>query len=96
MLVRLQFDRIVYDIIDVPKSIMEWYTEHETEFYERLYDWMRKQANKYYKNGCYYYARNEVIEWLNNDILKNDIEKVTIIALDKLDAADDNLPLMSF
>ena len=96
MLVKLQFDEDSYDITDIPKSLMDWYVEHKFEFYNRLKILFRKQGSKNYMNGFYYYAGVEVIEWLNTDLLKDKGEKVEIISFDKLDPADDGLPVMRF
>ena len=97
MLVKLQFDENSYDVIDVPKALMDWYAEHDYEFYKKLMAWLKNQGVKNYKNGRYSYGRDEVIEWLNTDLLQNFSKKIEAIALHKLDdPADIDLPVMDF
>jgi len=94
MLVKLQFDGATYDVIDVPKFLMDdWYVKRKN-FDSCLYTWLKKQGH--YKNDGYSYARDEVIEWLNTEVLKNSDEKVKIVASDKFGSGDDDLPLMFF
>ena len=97
MLVRLEFGSAYYDIIDVPESLIDWYKENRIEFYDRLYNWLENQNDKYYYNDMYHYHREAVIEWLNDDLLNSDNEKAVLVEADKLnDPNDDYLEVMNF
>jgi|GEM_PF-3378507 len=96
MLAKLQFDRNTYDIIDVPEFVIDFYMKDNSVFNDRLYSWLRAKGVPYYTERGYSYARDEIIEWLNSNILKDTGETAKIIALDKLDPSDDALPLLFF
>ena len=96
MLIKLQFDRNTYDVIDVPNTIVEWYGEHRDEFYNRLMSWLREKGEPYYTNGVYCYYNMEVIEWFNDDLLKDSEAIAKIIAYDQNNPSDNDLLSIDF
>ena len=97
MLIKLQFDSPYYDLIDVPKPLIDWYKNNRIIFYHRFDDWLKNKGDKYYKNGFFCFHREAVLEWLNDDLLKSAEDKVTLIEVDKLDdPIDYALEIMNF
>ena len=96
MLIRLQFD-MHYDIIDVPESLMDMYNKNRVSFYDSFYEWLERNKNKYCHNGIYIFAGEAVLDWLNNTLLKDSEQKVTMVIEDKYYDPDDmGLDMINF
>jgi hypothetical protein len=95
MLIKIQYDRNAYDIIDVPESVMNYYMENRVEFYNRIYEWLKENVASYYSDNGYCHT-SEVVKWLNADFIKDANEIAKVIEFERIDTDTDDLPVINF